>query len=95
MPILIKSARVIDPGHLDDIRDVLISQGRIETLQPPGTLAIGSDGVQVIDAQGLWLTPGLIDMHVHFREPGQEYKETIRTGAQAATPALSEALRVK
>jgi dihydroorotase len=84
MPILIKGARVIDPGHLDDIRDVLISKGRIEAVQPPDTLAADGAAVRIIDAQGLWLTPGLIDMHVHFREPGQEYKETILTGAQAA-----------
>ncbi len=84
MPILIKGARVIDPGHLDDIRDVLICKGRLEAVQPPGTLAAKGDGVRIIDAQGFWLTPGLIDMHVHFREPGQEYKETILTGAQAA-----------
>jgi len=84
MPILIKGARVIDPGHLDDIRDVLISKGRIEALQPPGTLEDPGDGVRIVEARGLWLTPGLIDMHVHFREPGQEFKETILTGAQAA-----------
>jgi len=84
MPILIKGARVIDPGHLDDIRDVLISKGRIEAVQPVGTLAAEGDGVREIEARGLWLTPGLVDMHVHFREPGQEYKETILSGAQAA-----------
>jgi dihydroorotase len=84
MPILIKGARVIDPGHMDAIQDVLIAKGRIEAIQPPGTLPAEGEGVRTIDAQGYWLTPGLIDMHVHFREPGQEYKETILTGAQAA-----------
>jgi dihydroorotase len=82
MPMLIKDARVIDPGHLDAISDVLIAKGRIEAVQPPGTLSV--EGLRVIDARGCWLTPGLIDMHVHFREPGQEYKETILTGSRAA-----------
>ena len=87
MPMLIKDARVIDPGHLDAISDVLISKGRIEAVQPPGTLSM--EGLRVIDARGCWLTPGLIDMHVHFREPGQEYKETILTGSRAAASAAS------
>ncbi len=84
MPILIKSARVIDPGHLDEICDVLIVDDRIDAVQPAGTLEEGPDDLRVVPAEGLWLAPGLIDMHVHFREPGQEYKETIRTGSQAA-----------
>jgi dihydroorotase len=84
MPILIKGARLIDPGRCDGVRDVLISKGRIEAVQPAGTLALETENLQVIEAAGLWLTPGLIDMHVHFREPGQEYKETILSGARAA-----------
>jgi dihydroorotase len=84
MPILIKGARLIDPGRCDGVRDVLISKGRIEAVQPAGMLALETENLQVIEAAGLWLTPGLIDMHVHFREPGQEYKETILSGARAA-----------
>ena len=84
MPILIKGARLIDPGRCDGVRDVLISKGRIEAVQPAGTLALETENLQVIEAAGFWLTPGLIDMHVHFREPGQEYKETILSGARAA-----------
>lgn len=84
MPILIRGARVIDPGQLDQKSDVLISNGTIETVQPAQTLPAESDRIQVIEADGLWLTPGLIDLHVHFREPGQEHKETIFTGCQAA-----------
>ena len=84
MPILIKGARLIDPGRCDSVRDVLISRGRIEAVQPAGTLALERENLQIIEAAGLWLTPGLIDMHVHFREPGQEYKETILSGARAA-----------
>ena len=84
MPILIKNARVIDPGHLDEICDVLIDQDRIAAVQPSGERAGEPRETQVIQGKGLWLTPGLIDLHVHFREPGQEYKETILTGSRAA-----------
>jgi dihydroorotase len=84
MSMLIKGARIIDPGIRDEICDLLIVAGRIEALQPAGSLEIGGEDLQIIDAGGLWLTPGLIDLHVHFREPGQEYKETILTGSQSA-----------
>jgi dihydroorotase len=84
MPMLIKGARIIDPGHLDAVRDVLIVKGKIEAIQPPDTIAAGDQAIRMVDARGLWLTPGLVDMHVHFREPGQEYKETILTGSRAA-----------
>jgi dihydroorotase len=84
MPMLIKGARIIDPGNLDAVQDVLIVKGRIEAIQPPDTIAAEGEGIRLVDARGLWLTPGLIDMHVHFREPGQEYKETILTGSSAA-----------
>jgi dihydroorotase len=84
MPILIKNGRVIDPGHLDGIYDVFIDHGKIEAIQPAGTIGVEGEGIQVVDATGLWVTPGLIDIHVHFREPGQEYKETIATGSLAA-----------
>jgi dihydroorotase len=84
MPTLIKGARVIDPGNLDQMCDLLIARGRIETVQPHIRLPADASQIKVIDAAGLWLTPGLIDLHVHFREPGQEYKETILTGSRAA-----------
>jgi dihydroorotase len=84
MPILIKSVHVIDPGHLDQVCDVLITGGRIKALEPGGTISMPDEGVRVIPGDGLWLTPGLIDMHVHFREPGEEYKETILSGSRAA-----------
>lgn len=83
MPMLIKNVRVIDPGHMDKHADVLIDRGRIVAVQAAQTVE-GIPAEQTINADGLWLTPGLIDMHVHFREPGQEYKETIATGALAA-----------
>lgn len=84
MSMLIKNGRVIDPGHLDDTCDVLIADGKIEAVQPSGTIDHAGDDVRMIDAGGLWVTPGLVDIHVHFREPGQEYKETILTGSRAA-----------
>ncbi len=84
MPMLIRGARVIDPGHLDRPSDVLIDGDRIESVQAAHTISIAPGTAEVVEADGLWLTPGLIDLHVHLREPGQEYKETILTGSQAA-----------
>lgn len=84
MPMLIKNGRVIDPGHVDQICDMLISKGKIEAVQPSGTFEAPEGDLQIVDATGLWVLPGLMDLHVHFREPGQEYKETILSGSQAA-----------
>ena len=79
--ILLKGGRVVDPVNgIDGTRDVLIDGGVIA--------AVGVDlpagAAQVVDVGGLLVTPGLIDMHVHLREPGQEHKETIATGAASA-----------
>jgi len=86
MRILIRGARVIDPGGaMDDALDVLVQDGRIADIRPRGALdAPSGSNVTIYEAAGHVLTPGLIDMHVHFREPGQEYKETIETGCLAA-----------
>jgi dihydroorotase len=67
---------------MDGIADVLVEEGRI-TQVGVGKFAEEA-GDWIIDADGCWVTPGLIDMHVHLREPGFEYKETIRTGTMAA-----------
>ena len=87
MQIQIKGVRVIDPGNIEGIRDISIKDGLFEAVSEPGQLpavAKNSEDVNVIDGQGLVAVPGLIDVHVHLREPGQEYKETIETGLKAA-----------
>ncbi len=82
MTILVKGGRVVDPSRdIDDTQDVLIEG---DTIAETGTDLPVPDGAEVIDASGLVVTPGLIDIHVHLREPGQEYKETIETGTRAA-----------
>jgi dihydroorotase len=82
-PILIRAGRVIDPaGGLDALRDVLLRNEKIAAIENPGV--IQAPGAEVIDAKGLIVAPGLIDIHVHLREPGQAYKETIATGTAAA-----------
>ncbi len=81
MGLLIRDGRVIDPDSgTDAILDVLVSGGTIEAVAPH----ISPGGHDVIDASGLVVAPGFIDMHVHLREPGFEKKETIRTAARAA-----------
>jgi dihydroorotase len=83
MSLLISGGLIVDPSqNLEEIRDLLIEEGKITALEPPGT--IPQEGREVIDARGLVVAPGLIDMHVHLREPGEEYKETIETGTAAA-----------
>jgi dihydroorotase len=72
---------VIDPssGH-DAVADVLIEDGRIVAVER----TIDADAARILDAKGLVVAPGLVDMHVHFREPGFEYKETVASGSRAA-----------
>jgi dihydroorotase len=79
--LLIKNGRVIDPANnLDDISDVFVSNGVIETVRRD----VSKIAETVVDAAGCWVVPGFIDLHVHLREPGYEYKETIAAGSRAA-----------
>ncbi len=81
-PILIKGGRVIDPSRQSDaIADVYLAEGRVASV---GRNIVGEDGCQVIEAAGKVVAPGLIDLHVHLREPGFEDLETVATGAMAA-----------
>jgi dihydroorotase len=82
--ILIRGGRVIDPASdRDALGDVLLEGGKITAIDSPGKIPASRAG-RVIEAKGAWVLPGLIDIHVHLREPGLEYKETIQTGTAAA-----------
>ena len=81
MAIYIAGGHVIDPGRFNGVADVLIDEGRV--------VAVGANlkvpaGATKIDARGRLVLPGFVDLHVHFREPGFEYKESIQSGAAAA-----------
>jgi dihydroorotase len=80
--LFIEGGRVIDPASgVDGVRTVVVRDGKIaevaERLERPRD-------ARAVDARGRWVTPGFVDLHVHLREPGQEYKETVATGARAA-----------
>jgi dihydroorotase len=75
--LVIQNGRVIDPANgVDEVRDVFVVDGKIAVVAAPGA--------ETIDAKGKIVTPGLIDMHVHLREPGRSDKETIETGTRCA-----------
>lgn len=81
MKTIIRGGRVLDPASgTDAVKDVLFEDGVIVRVEEN----ISDEAENVIDAEGMYVMPGLIDLHVHFREPGFEHKETIRTGARAA-----------
>ena len=81
--LLIKGGRVIDPANkIDAEMDVLLREGRVAEVAPRNKLRGSAD--QTFNARGLIVAPGFIDLHVHLREPGQSYKETIATGTAAA-----------
>jgi dihydroorotase len=82
MSLLIKNGRVIDPASsVDAVQDVLLKGDRVERVG--ANLAVPSD-TTILDASGKIVCPGFIDLHVHLREPGQEYKETVASGTRAA-----------
>jgi len=81
MKILIKNARLIDPDcNLDGLRDLLVENGKISKVSNN----IKADADKIIDAKAMIAMPGIVDMHVHLREPGREDKETIASGTRAA-----------
>src|SRR5271154_3066470 len=81
--LLIKGGRVIDPAaNVDAPMDVLLRDGRVAEVAPPNKIRSSAD--KTFDARGLIVAPGFIDLHVHLREPGQAYKESIATGTAAA-----------
>src|SRR5258708_13640581 len=76
--LTIQGGKIIDPATgRNEVADLYVVDGKISSAPPP-------EGAAAISAEGLVVAPGLIDMHVHFREPGQTHKETIATGSQAA-----------
>jgi len=91
MQIRIAGGRIIDPGHFDGIADIVVKDGKIagiveseQLVVPDQASKIQHPDLRIIDATGRIVTPGLIDMHVHLREPGHEHKETIESGCRAA-----------
>ncbi|MEX2239016.1 MAG: dihydroorotase [Dehalococcoidia bacterium] len=81
MRLLIRGGRLLDPAsHLDGELDLLLEDGLIKARRHD----LDADGAEVIDARGMLVTPGFVDLHCHLREPGEEHKETIASGAAAA-----------
>src|SRR5579864_1257800 len=81
--LLIKGGHLIDPAaKINSPMDVLLRDGRVAEIAPTGKIRGSAD--EKFDARGLIVSPGFIDLHVHLREPGQGYKETIATGTAAA-----------
>ena len=81
MTLLIKNGRLVDPkSNRDEVLDILIENDKIVKIG----LNLSVENAEIVDARGLVVAPGLIDVHVHFREPGQTHKETIHSGAKSA-----------
>jgi dihydroorotase len=82
--LVIRGGRLVDPAAgVDALKDLLLKDGHVAEIAGPGKLK-ATNGAEVLDATGMVVAPGLIDIHVHLREPGQGYKETIATGTAAA-----------
>src|SRR5579863_1921063 len=81
--MILKNGHLLDPSQdLDGSYDLLLENGRVAEIAPAGKLR--GHAAQAFDAKGMIVAPGFIDIHVHLREPGQSYKETIATGTLAA-----------
>jgi len=84
LDLCLRAGRVIDPrSNFDSEADVFLRDGRVAEIGP-GLAGAAGPGTRVLDVRGLWVMPGLIDLHTHLREPGQEYKEDIASGTRAA-----------
>ncbi len=82
MKTVFKNGRILDPSQdLDVVGHVVVEDAQIVACGPDVDI---SDATSEYDCTGLWITPGLVDMHVHLREPGEDYRETIKTGTRAA-----------
>ncbi|MCD7715222.1 MAG: dihydroorotase [Lachnospiraceae bacterium] len=83
--MLIRNGTILSPGSKEEYRaDLRIADGKIAEIAAPGTALNAQDGEEIIDASSCIVAPGLIDVHVHFRDPGFTYKEDLHTGARAA-----------
>jgi len=83
--VWIRGGDLVDPvNKVVEPRDVIVEKGKVSRILPPGAFQEDHPRIRRIDASGKLVLPGLVDMHVHFREPGYEYKETIASGARAA-----------
>jgi dihydroorotase len=83
MKVILKNGRILDPSqNLDVIGNVIIEDDQL--VEIGDDVEVEEDADEIIDCTGMWITPGLVDLHVHFREPGEDHKETIITGTQAA-----------
>ncbi len=83
--LIIKGGHIIDPSQgINRVGDLIVEEGKIKDIMPEQIETADTKDSTVIDAEGLYVFPGLVDMHVHLREPGYEYKETIKTGTMAA-----------
>src|SRR5512146_2151368 len=80
--LFVEGGRVIDPANgVDGVRTAVLRDGKVAEVAE--RLGRPRDA-RAVDARGRWVTPGFVDLHVHLREPGQEYKETVASGARAA-----------
>ena len=85
MRVLISGGRVIDPSiGLDALMDVAVAAGRVVAVTQPGELPADFAAGRVIDATGMWVMPGLVDLSARLREPGYEYRATLESEMEAA-----------
>lgn len=82
---ILRDGRVLDPAsERDEIADVVVEDGRVVRVGRDAGASVEGERVRRIDCAGRWVTPGFLDLHVHLREPGQEYKEDVASGLRAA-----------